>query len=83
MDLVMKAFIIFAALIGFVALPVAAQAKGCIKGAIVGGVAGHVAGHGKLGAVAGCIIGHHEANRQDVGGKANQKTQPVPSDSKI
>ncbi|MCW2316068.1 hypothetical protein SAMN06265338_12012 [Rhodoblastus acidophilus] len=43
--------------------PVQAQAKGCIKGAIVGGVAGHMAGHGKLGAVAGCAIGHHEANK--------------------
>ena len=60
-----------------------AEAKGCIKGAIVGGVAGHVAGHGKLGAVAGCVIGHHEANKQDAGGRANQKNQPVPSDSKI
>jgi uncharacterized protein YcfJ len=42
-----------------------AQAKGCIKGAIVGGVAGHMAGHGKLGAAAGCVIGHHEANKQN------------------
>jgi uncharacterized protein YcfJ len=42
-----------------------AQAKGCIKGAIVGGVAGHMAGHGKVGAAAGCAIGHHEANKQD------------------
>jgi hypothetical protein len=40
-----------------------ADAKGCIKGAVVGGVAGHVAGHGKLGAAAGCVIGHHEANK--------------------
>jgi hypothetical protein len=40
-----------------------AEAKGCIKGAIVGGVAGHMAGHGKVGAVAGCAIGHHEANK--------------------
>ena len=40
-----------------------AVAKGCIKGAIVGGVAGHIAGHGKLGAAAGCAIGHHEANK--------------------
>jgi hypothetical protein len=40
-----------------------AEAKGCIKGAIVGGVAGHMAGHGKLGAAAGCVIGHHEANK--------------------
>jgi hypothetical protein len=42
-----------------------ADAKGCIKGAIVGGVAGHMAGHGKLGAAAGCAIGHHEANKPD------------------
>ncbi|HVB88910.1 MAG TPA: hypothetical protein VND97_01790 [Beijerinckiaceae bacterium] len=40
-----------------------ANAKGCIKGAIVGGVAGHMAGHGKLGAVAGCAIGHHHASK--------------------
>jgi hypothetical protein len=43
----------------------AADAKGLIKGAIVGGVAGHVAGQGKLGAAAGCVIGHHEANKKD------------------
>jgi hypothetical protein len=42
-----------------------AYAKGCIKGAIVGGVAGHIAGHGKLGAAAGCAIGHHEATKPD------------------
>jgi hypothetical protein len=42
-----------------------AEAKGCIKGAIVGGVAGHMVGHGKIGAVAGCAIGHHEANKPD------------------
>ena len=41
------------------ALASPAEAKGCIKGAIVGGVAGHMAGHGKLGAAAGCVIGHH------------------------
>jgi hypothetical protein len=26
-------------------------------------VAGHTAGHGKLGAAAGCVIGHYEANK--------------------
>jgi hypothetical protein len=42
-----------------------AQAKGCIKGAMVGGAAGHMAGHhGTIGALAGCAIGHHEANKQ-------------------
>jgi hypothetical protein len=41
-----------------------ASAKGCLKGAAVGGVAGHFAGHhGLLGAGAGCVIGHHEANK--------------------
>ena len=42
-----------------------AEAKGCIKGAIVGGVAGHMAGHGKMGAAAGCAVGHHSANKTD------------------
>jgi uncharacterized protein YcfJ len=61
----MKPLILGAAILGIVFAPAAAEAKGCIKGAIVGGIAGHMAGHGKVGAVAGCIIGHHEANKQD------------------
>lgn len=41
-----------------------ADAAGCLKGAAVGGVAGHFAGHHSvLGAGAGCVIGHHEANK--------------------
>lgn len=44
---------------------VAAEAKGCIKGAIIGGIAGHYAGHGKVGVVAGCVIGRREANKAD------------------
>ena len=47
------------------ALGAPAQAKGCIKGAVVGGAAGHMAGHGKMGAAAGCAVGHHEANKKD------------------
>jgi uncharacterized protein YcfJ len=50
-----------------------ADAKGCIKGAIVGGVAGHMAGHGKLGAAAGCVIGHHEANKKDKQAQQNNQ----------
>lgn len=42
----------------------AAEAKGCMKGAVVGGVAGHMAGHGKMGAAAGCAVGHHKANKK-------------------
>jgi uncharacterized protein YcfJ len=41
-----------------------AEAKGCIKGAIVGGIAGKMAGHGKIGAAAGCAIGHHRAAKK-------------------
>ena len=56
----------------------AAEAKGCIKGAIVGGAAGHMTGHGKLGAAAGCAIGHHEANKAD----ANKSGDQPSSDQK-
>jgi hypothetical protein len=50
-----------------------ASAKGCIKGAVVGGVAGHYAGHhGVLGAAAGCVIGHHQANK-----RAREQNQPA------
>jgi len=55
-----------------------AEAKGCIKGAIVGGIAGHMAGHGKLGAAAGCVIGHHEANKKN----SNNSNAQVPSSQK-
>ena len=77
----MKPLILSIALLAIAIAP-AAEAKGCIKGAIVGGIAGHVAGHGKVGAVAGCIIGRHEANKQDAQ-KAGQKTPSTPQDNRI
>ena len=77
----MKPLILGVALLT-IACASAAEAKGCIKGAIVGGIAGHVAGHGKVGAVAGCIIGRHEANKQDAQ-KAGQKTPSTPQDNRI
>lgn len=43
----------------------AARAKGCIKGAVAGGAARSMAGHGRMGAAAGCAVGHHEADRKD------------------
>jgi uncharacterized protein YcfJ len=67
------------AVISLASIP-GAGAKGCIKGAVVGGVAGHMAGHGKVGAAAGCVIGHHEANKSDAD-KANSHVQ-APSDKK-
>ena len=51
------------AIMGAMSAP--AEAKGCLKGGVVGGVAGHYAGHhGALGAAAGCLIGSHEAKKQ-------------------
>jgi uncharacterized protein YcfJ len=58
------------------AWPAIADAKGCIKGAIVGGLAGHLAGHGKVGAVTGCVIGRHEANKADA--EKMNSTRPNP-----
>ena len=77
----MKPLLLGTIVLGLMSAPAAAEAKGCIKGAIVGGIAGHMAGHGKVGVVAGCIIGHHEANKRDAE-RANQKTQPSSPDDK-
>jgi uncharacterized protein YcfJ len=74
----MKSLILCTALLGIAFAPVTAEAKGCIKGAVVGGLAGHMAGHGKIGAVAGCVIGRHEANKHDAQ-KGDQKTPPSNS----
>jgi hypothetical protein len=43
-----------------------ANAKGCLKGAAVGGLGGYVAGHhAVLGAIGGCLVGRHMANKKD------------------
>jgi uncharacterized protein YcfJ len=78
----MKPLIICTAVLGIALAPAAAEAKGCIKGAIVGGIAGHMAGHGKVGVVAGCIIGHHEANKRDAN-RTDQKPPPPAQDNHI
>lgn len=43
-----------------------AQAAGCLAGAAVGGVGGHYVGkgHAVLGAVGGCLVGLHMANKK-------------------
>ena len=74
----MKAILATACLFALALVSPPAEAKGCIKGAIVGGVAGHMAGHGKLGAAAGCMIGHHEANKPD----PNKANAQAPSGQK-
>ncbi len=59
-----------------------AQAAGCVSGAAVGGIAGHMAGHhGLLGAAAGCVVGHHEANKQKAANMAKTpSTANAPND---
>ena len=74
----MKPLILGAVVLGIALAPVCAEEKGCIKGAIVGGIAGHLADHGKVGAVAGCVIGHHEANKRDAQ-KSEQKAPSAPN----
>ena len=68
----MKKIAICVAVLGL-AFASSAEAKGCLKGALVGGVGGSVVGHGKVGAVAGCVVGRHEANKADAQ-KTNQLT---------
>jgi hypothetical protein len=62
---ILVAFALYLVVFGVLAvtaLPVIANAHGCVKGAVVGGVVGHVAGHhGVVGAAVGCAVGHHEA----------------------
>jgi outer membrane lipoprotein SlyB len=74
---IMKWILVSAGLVAIASIS-PAEAKGCIKGAVVGGVAGHMAGHGKLGAAAGCAIGHHEANKSG----SSAKTPEQPSGQK-
>ncbi len=80
----MKTLLICTAVIGLAFSTAAAEAKGCIKGAIVGGIAGHYAGHGKVGVVAGCIIGRHEANKADAARSVQgRQNRPATDDGKI
>ncbi len=59
-----------------------AEARGCLKGALVGGVAGHYAGHHAiLGAIGGCVVGHHMASEKQKTAAAaaqNQHRAPQP-----
>jgi len=63
----------------------AAEAKGCLKGAVVGGVAGHfMHRHTVLGAVAGCVIGHHMAvtkERQEKAAAQQRQQQAQHADT--
>jgi uncharacterized protein YcfJ len=66
MKLAMIACASLALTLGSAVSPAPAEAAGCLKGALVGGVAGHYAGHHTvLGAIGGCIVGHHLANEKE------------------
>jgi hypothetical protein len=73
-----KILLMFALSAFTAALPVIANAHGCIKGAAVGAVVGHVAGrHGVAGAAVGCAVGHHEAKVKEK--QATQAKTPAPA----
>ena len=74
----MKSVILAAAALALLN-PVAAEAKGCMKGALVGGVAGHMVHHGVLGAIGGCVVGHHMANENNRQPSQAQNQHPVPT----
>ena len=59
--------------------PVAAEAKGCLKGALVGGAAGHMVHHGVLGAIGGCVVGHHMANERTTQPSQAENPHPTPA----
>ena len=61
----MKALLGCAVVLAIVGMTAPADAKGCIKGAVVGGIAGHAVHHGLVGAVSGCIVGHHLAKKHE------------------
>ena len=61
----MKALLGCAVALAIVGMTAPADAKGCIKGAVVGGIAGHAVHHGLVGAVSGCIVGHHLAKKHE------------------
>ena len=55
-----KMTIVATAFAASLTLGATAQA-GCLGGAVVGGVGGHFVHHPVLGAVGGCLVGHHLA----------------------
>jgi hypothetical protein len=56
-----KAMLIALAGAGLLSAP-QAHAAGCLKGAVAGGIAGHYA---VLGAIGGCVVGHHMASEAE------------------
>jgi hypothetical protein len=86
----MKSVIGIAGIVFALATVTSADAKGCLKGAAVGGAAGHYAGHhGVLGAIAGCAIGRHQANKRGrtesgtTEGRGNRPTRRSPNEERL
>lgn len=72
-------------LLGLGALPFAGAqpslAVGCLSGAAAGAVAGHYAGHHAIvGALGGCVVGHHlhKVQQQKAAEQRMQQTAPAP-----
>lgn len=59
--IVNKQFCYALAIIAFLGASPLSYAAGCLKGAAVGAAVGHLKNHAVLGAMGGCIVGHHMA----------------------
>jgi len=59
--IVKKQFCYMAVLVLLASAAPLTYAAGCLKGAAVGAAVGHLKHHAVLGAVGGCIVGHHMA----------------------
>lgn len=57
----MKRTMMGLAAVAVLASSAGAADAGCLGGAVVGGVGGHFVHHPVLGAVGGCVVGHHMA----------------------
>jgi hypothetical protein len=75
----MKAFLGCAVALAIAGMSAPADAKGCIKGAVVGGIAGHAVHHGLVGAVSGCLVGHHLAKKHEQDSQTPADTSQQPA----
>lgn len=77
----MKKILLASAILALVGASNQAQAIGCLTGGAAGAVAGHYAGHhAVLGALGGCVAGHHLHKKQVAAAKLKKQQemqQPV------
>jgi len=72
----MKKILLASAILALVGASNQAQAIGCLTGGAAGAVAGHYAGHhAVLGALGGCVAGHHLHKKQVAAAKLKKQQE--------